>query len=75
MMRAGGAGCCELLALAPLPITPPRLGLPLSPAPPSPYPQVSEVLSLSLSMQGIFRPPHLCKQRFRQITVRPDHRV
>jgi hypothetical protein len=31
--------------------------------------QVSEVLSLSLSMQGIFRPPHLCKQRFRQITV------
>lgn len=32
--------------------------------------QVSEVLSLSLSMQGIFRPPHLCKQRFRQITVR-----
>lgn len=32
-------------------------------------PQVSEVLSLSLSMQGIFRPAHLCKQRFRQITV------
>ncbi|KAI3434697.1 hypothetical protein D9Q98_002759 [Chlorella vulgaris] len=30
---------------------------------------VSEVLSLSLSMQGIFRPPHLCKQRFRQITT------
>ena len=28
------------------------------------------MLSLSLSMQGIFRPPHLCKQRFRQITVR-----
>jgi hypothetical protein len=31
---------------------------------------VSEVLSLSLSMQGIYRPPPLCKQRFRQITVR-----
>ena len=30
---------------------------------------VSEVLSLSLSMQGIYRPPTLCKQRFRQITV------
>lgn len=31
---------------------------------------VSEVLSLSLSMQGIYRPPAMCKQRFRQITVR-----
>ncbi|GAB4819820.1 hypothetical protein N2152v2_006866 [Parachlorella kessleri] len=30
---------------------------------------VSEVLSLSLSMQGIYRPPTLCKQRFRQITT------
>eukprot|EP00887_Chlorella_sp_A99_P003604 scaffold7.g3604.t1 len=30
---------------------------------------VSEVLSLSLSMQGIYRPPHLCKQRFRQLTA------
>jgi hypothetical protein len=37
--------------------------------------QVSEVLSLSLSMQGIFRPPHLCKQRFRQITVSPLARL
>lgn len=44
-----------------------------SPTPPHPLtrPQVSEVLSLSLSMQGVFRPPHLCKQRFRQIMVRP----
>ncbi|KAL4433965.1 hypothetical protein ABPG75_000406 [Micractinium tetrahymenae] len=30
---------------------------------------VSEVLSLSLSMQGVYRPPHLCKQRFRQVTT------
>jgi Myb-like DNA-binding domain len=31
---------------------------------------VSEVLSQSLGMQGIFRPAAACKQRFRQLTVR-----
>ena len=58
----------------------PLLPPPCSPPPPPPCPRrpragnwtlVSEVLSLSLSMQGIHRPPAMCKARFRQITVGP----
>lgn len=65
------SACCQPLQLPALsfsPLTQSYVWLAFS-VPPCLL-QVSEVLSLSLSMQGIFRPPHLCKQRFRQITVR-----
>lgn len=34
---------------------------------------VSEVLSLSLGMQGIYRPAQQCRQRFRQLTMQEGH--
>jgi hypothetical protein len=34
---------------------------------------VSEVLSLSLGMQGIHRPPQQCRQRFRHLTMQEGH--
>ena len=34
---------------------------------------VSEVLSLSLGMQGIYRPSQQCRQRFRQLTMQEGH--
>ncbi|KAK2079576.1 hypothetical protein QBZ16_001971 [Prototheca wickerhamii] len=33
---------------------------------------VSEVLSLSLALQGVYRPPALCRQRFRALTLSAD---